>query len=104
MPISQMYKNVLSVERVNLVVWFTAGEEAFPVLSQLSEQGTQVDAYWADCAYIDESSTVETQVSTGTSALAFLIPFHADFKSRRFSVSAVCVERCVSVEEAAVAL
>ncbi len=30
------------------------GKEAFPVLSQLQEQGTLVDAYWADDARIDE--------------------------------------------------
>ncbi|MFK7891447.1 MAG: BtpA/SgcQ family protein [Granulosicoccus sp.] len=37
------------------------GKEAFPVLSELQRSGTQVDAYWADDARIDECSATQTE-------------------------------------------
>lgn len=37
------------------------GKEAFPVLAQLGNDGVRVDAYWADDARIDESSSLTQQ-------------------------------------------
>lgn len=37
------------------------GKNAFPVLSQLQEQGTPVDAYWADDARIDERTSMQQE-------------------------------------------
>lgn len=37
------------------------GKEAFPVLAKLGNDGTRVDAYWADDARIDESSSATQQ-------------------------------------------
>ena len=39
------------------------GDRAFPVLAELERDGCNIDAYWADDACIDESSTLETQVT-----------------------------------------
>ena len=37
------------------------GKQAFPVLSALQEEGTVVDAYWADDARIDEHAAAQTE-------------------------------------------
>jgi uncharacterized protein len=38
------------------------GKDAFPVLAQLSAEGTPVDGYWADDARIDERRTADDQI------------------------------------------
>jgi len=37
------------------------GEQAFPILGQLQDEGIRIDAYWADDACIDEHATPEAQ-------------------------------------------
>ena len=37
------------------------GEHAFPELGSLAQEGTEIDAYWADNACIDEHSIVSDQ-------------------------------------------
>jgi len=41
-----------------------SGETAFPILSTLAENGTTVDAYWADDARIDERGARQTQAES----------------------------------------
>ncbi|MEM9676689.1 MAG: BtpA/SgcQ family protein [Pseudomonadota bacterium] len=38
------------------------GKQAFPILARLQNEGTQIDAYWADDARIDEFSPSDTQL------------------------------------------
>lgn len=38
------------------------GEKAFPILGDLAQEGTEIDAYWADDACIDEHYSVSEQV------------------------------------------
>ncbi len=39
------------------------GKDAFPILAELQDSGTQVDAYWADDARIDEHADAQTEAS-----------------------------------------
>lgn len=61
LPIVQHVRRALPDLWIGVNFLGVTGKQAFPVLAELEAKGTQIDAYWADDARIDEKHTVDHQ-------------------------------------------
>lgn len=66
-PVEQFLPIVREIRARYPALWIglnflaVTGEHAFPILGELQKNGTQIDAYWADDACMDEHASLENQ-------------------------------------------